>query len=73
MVQLSRHSPGSVKRSIGVNVIDAMLQRDLLGIRPDGPVIEARAVEASQRGLRRQRQGIRSPIQQGDPFIAGQG
>lgn len=27
----------------------------------------------TRRGWRRQRQGIRSPIQQGDPFIAGQG
>ncbi len=53
LVPLSRHPSGSVKGPIGINVIDSMLEGDLVGIRPDGPVIEAGAVEAQPVGLDR--------------------
>jgi hypothetical protein len=33
-----------------LKIVEALLQPDFLGIRPDGPVIEAEAVKASQVG-----------------------
>ncbi len=46
LLELDRHAPRPIKRSVGVDFIDPVLERHLDGVRPDGPVIQARPGEA---------------------------
>ena len=56
MPELRGNAPGPVKRMGGINLVDPMFQGNFLGIRPDGPVIQAGAIKTQQIGLDGQRQ-----------------
>jgi len=49
--QLGGNPPRSIERVGGIEFVNAMFERHFFRIRPDGPVIEARAVETEQRRL----------------------
>ena len=72
-LQLRGDATRPVEGALGIDFVDPVLERPLHRPRPDGPVIQARAVEAQQCGLRGQRQRIRSPIEQRLPLSAGEG
>ncbi len=71
--QLGGHPSRAIKRGSRIDLVYAMFNRHFLRIRPDGPVIETRTVEAEQCRLQAHRYALGLWLQELQPFSARKG